>query len=116
MITYVLTQKVKNKKYIIASWETNNNNCCMAVADDCFRMNGYNPMLSGFKVDTLNYVKTEKMYNGYADDHAILHNTIEEIDKYHDLKHIERLKKHYSIEEILLDHPEYSIYLTDKES
>jgi hypothetical protein len=111
----VLTKKIKNKKYIVTSWESNND-CCLAVANDCFRMNGYNPMISDFKVDTLNYVKTEKMYNGYADDHTILHNTIAEVEKWNDLKHIDFLKKHYTINEILLNHPEYSIYLTDKES
>jgi len=112
--TYVLTQKIKNKKYIVATWKPDTKNTCFALADDCFEKHGFNSRLPGFKVDTLEYVQTEKMYNGFIDNYMVINDTVAEVDKFKDLQHIERLKKWYTINEILLDHPDYAKYLTEE--
>jgi hypothetical protein len=115
--TYVLTQKIKNKKYIVATWKPDTKDTCLALADDCFEKHGFNSRLTGFKVDTLNYVQSEKMYNGFASNCITINDTVASVDKFKALQHIEFLKTHYpfyTMDEILLDHPNYNQYLTEE--
>jgi len=115
--TYVLTQKIKNKKYIVATWKPDTKDTCFATADDAFTKHGFNSRMTGFKIDVLSYVQSEKMYNGFASNCITINDTVAEVDSWHDIKHIEFLKTHYpfyTVAEILENHPDYTKYLTEE--
>jgi hypothetical protein len=52
------------------------------------------------------------MYNGFASNCITINDTVAEVDNFTALQHLEWLKKHYTTDEIILDHPDYAKYLT----
>jgi hypothetical protein len=78
---YALTLKVKNKKYILATWN-GGGGTCLALAQDVFEHHGLAKALKIGKVDWTANVIQEKMFAGYSSDCLHLTDTLEQANSY----------------------------------
>lgn len=87
---YCLTIKVKNKKYIVATW-TGDKDSCIALAKDVFIHHGLSKALKVGMVDWTADVVQQKMFDGYSDDCLHLTDTVEQANSYWESPRLESL-------------------------
>lgn len=106
---YCITQKIKGKKYIVATW-IGNKKSCPRLAEEVFKFHG----ILG-RVEFLDVVLKEKMFNGYSDNCQKLNTSIDDAEIIFDVAHVNNYLRMGRDQEYILNiEPEFKKYFSSE--